>query len=223
MCVHPCLNKLKTPSELNKLTEDLNNTHNDLDSVSEFSGFCRYIDCMQDLQCNRTDLTFMHWNAHSIISKQQDLSQILRINNVDICTLDETWLKKSNRNLVNFLDYSFVSCECKGNCKGGGVGILVSSHLKYKHRLDIETSFDDLDLCAVEIKGMQKNIVILSLYRAPNTNDTNFMQSYKLLLDKLQSERKHLIIGSDYNYDLLKSSLHKQTQKFLDNTLASDM
>ena len=99
----------------------------------------------------------------------------------------------------------------------------MSSHIKFKCRVDVEESFGDLEVCIIELEGLQKNIIILSMYRALNSSDTVFQTSYKTLLEKLQSEHKHIIIGSDHNYDLLKSSVNKQTKLFLENTIASDM
>ena len=63
----------------------------------------------------------------------------------------------------------------------------------------------------------------MSLYRAPNTNDGAFLKAYSSLLEKIKIERKHVIIGTDHNYDLLKSAFHKNTQKFLDQTMSADM
>ena len=48
--------------------------------------------------------------------------------------------------------------------------------------------------------------------------------NYKKLLDYLREERdKHIIIGIDHNYDLLKSDLHNATHDFINYNLDHDM
>ena len=61
-------------------------------------------------------------------------------------------------------------------------------------------------------------MVLGSIYRPPNTSVPNFINSYTEMCQKLSSF-KHVVIGLDHNLDLLKSSMHSQTQQFLEATL----
>ena len=156
MCVHPKPDSNKDTSDMNKITDDLNKTYNCMDSLSEFSGFCPYIDLTQDLQHSASDLKVTHWNICSILSKLDELAGLLNNNAIDICTVNETWLKKTNHTLVKLADNSFESCERTGTMKRGGVGILVSHRFNYIRRFDLEKESHDLELCALELNGLEK-------------------------------------------------------------------
>ena len=55
------------------------------------------------------------------------------------------------------------------------------------------------------------------LYRPPNTKSKEFLKQYKLLLNAIEKTHKgEIIIGMDHNLDLLKASIHKDTQEVLD-------
>ena len=53
-----------------------------------------------------------------------------------------------------------------------------------------------------------------SLYRPPNTSETEFFNSYNELLNKSKlKSKKEVILGLDHNLDLLKCHIHKSTEK----------
>ena len=57
-----------------------------------------------------------------------------------------------------------------------------------------------------------------SIYRPPNTNVGDFIDSYQVLGEKLH-RFKNVLIGLDHNLDLLKNSTHSLMQQFLEATL----
>ena len=57
-----------------------------------------------------------------------------------------------------------------------------------------------------------------SIYRPPNTNVGDFIDSYQVLGEKLH-KFKNVLIGLDHNLDLLKTSTHSLMQQFLEATL----
>ena len=61
MCLHPKDNIISA-SELNKITEEINESTTDMDSLNEFSGLCKYIDSIVELNHSRPDLNLMHLN-----------------------------------------------------------------------------------------------------------------------------------------------------------------
>ena len=56
--------------------------------------------------------------------------------------------------------------------------------------------------------------VLGSLYRIPNSSETEFNQVYKKFINDWDIN-KELVIAIDQNLDLLKSHEHNQTQNFL--------
>ena len=64
--------------------------------------------------------------------------------------------------------------------KGGGVSILIFSVIK-SHYKTVNIQLNTIELCLVEIKleHSQKNIVVGSLYRPPNTSCVEFVSEYE--------------------------------------------
>ena len=63
-----------------------------------------------------------------------------------------------------------------------------------------------------------------SLYRPPNTSETEFLNSYSELLYKCKLEsNKEIILGLDHNLDLLKCHIHKSTENFLEINLNNNI
>ena len=108
--------------------------------------------------------------------------------------------------------------------KGGGVGIAISKSLKFCRREDLENCLEMLELCIIELLGRKKKVLIAAVYRAPNSNDREFLNNLRKLIDLLNKEQNcEIIIGLDHNYDLLKSHTHRATQDLIDLLLNSDL
>ena len=136
MCVHPIS---KSYSASNKIADEINEQYTDMDSLSEFAGYCKYLDSGNDLASNQSDLKVLHLNVCSILSKQSDFGKLLSHNKIDVCTINETWLKNDNKHLLKLHDYACITQERKTG-KGGGVGIAISKSLKFHRREDLENN-----------------------------------------------------------------------------------
>ena len=166
-------------------------------------------------------LVVLQLNIRGIKSKYNDLIELIsRINFPDIIILCETWLKQ-NDSLPEINGYTFVG-QCRINRKGGGVGLLIRDNLKFRTLPELKLDIESSESIFIEIKGNQHNIVVGSVYRPPNTPIHNFVKSYSNYCHQLQSYH-HVIIGLDHNLDLLKSSMHTQTQQFLEATLENSL
>ena len=76
----------------------------------------------------------------------------------------------------------------------------------------------------IEVENSKKPTIVCSLYRSPNSSETEFNHYYKQLLDTLILETNQTFrIGMDRNLHLLKTHIHLQTQTFLDNTLNANL
>ena len=72
----------------------------------------------------------------------------------------------------------------------------------------------------IEVKCRCKNILLVSIYRPPNTLIPEFLNEYDSLLNKLNNITEYdVIIGLDHNLDFLESNNHRQTQKFIEINL----
>ena len=70
-----------------------------------------------------------------------------------------------------------------------------------------------------------KSIMLDSLYRPPNTQESLLVNHITKTINIVKSEKpnKQLVMGIDHNLDLLKSDIHTPTRKLLDSILNADM
>ena len=61
--------------------------------------------------------------------------------------------------------------------------------------------------------------MIGALYRPPNTNEKQFLASYKRIVTKLSKQKLPHLIGLDHNMDLLIIERHEPTSQFIELTL----
>ena len=72
------------------------------------------------------------------------------------------------------------------------------------------------------ISTNQKNIIMDSLYRPPNTSETEFLNLYNELLNKFKLQsKKEVILALNHNLDLLKCHIH--TENFLEINLKNNI
>ena len=99
------------------------------------------------------------------------------------------------------------------------MAIAVHKSLRYKEREDLKylnKTFFECIIIELKMKSLPPVLVCL-LYRPPNTRSKEFLKQYKLLLNAIEKTHKgEIIIGMDHNLDLLKASIHEDTQEFLD-------
>ena len=109
---------------------------------------------------------------------------------------------------------------------GGGVGIFVSDRIRFTE-IKLNSNYDCIEQVVINISTQSENktVIIGSLYRPLNTNDTKFVEEYKNLLSELYkiNNSKKLILGMDHNMDFLKHSVHKRTHDFIELNLDDNL
>ena len=202
---------------------------NDQLSLDGLNDHCDYIEpnLIKELHTQNTDLGVVQLNVRGLLNKQTQIKHLLSDDNVllpiDMVLLCETWLKPSTLDLFGIPNYKSFHITRKDRI-GGGTSILVNEKLRSRERCDllVETRF--LEHCIVELKTDKRNILLVSAYRPPNTNARTFLTEYKKLLDNLKKQKDHeIVIGLDYNLDLLKSHLNQPTNDFLELNLDREL
>ena len=95
----------------------------------------------------------------------------------------------------------------------------VKSNIVHKRRNDLTLDNDHIDSLFIEIiQTDQRNVIIGVIYKPPNFNSNEFIDSLCTTLSKVESEQKDCYLLGDYNFDLLKHSTHGDTEK-LSSTL----
>ena len=96
------------------------------------------------------------------------------------------------------------------------MALLISNKIRYKmlnikSSCNIESTFESISV-ELDLKNHQK-VIISSLYRPPNTSEKEFIDQYcKFICELKKRDNNGIIIGSDHNMDLLKSSKHAPTE-----------
>ena len=216
-----CYSKLLNIHNLASLNEQL--------SIDGLTDHCCYVEpsTIKEIHNKDSDLGILQINIRGLMNKQTEIKQLLGSNNVtlpiDVILLCETWLKPTVSDLFSLPHYKSFHSVRRDHI-GGGTSILVSDRLRSRDRSDLMVETKYLEHCVVELKTDNRNILLVSAYRPPNTNAKVFLTEYKRLLSKLKTLKNHeVIIGLDHNLDLLKSHLNQATNDFIDMNLDSEM
>ena len=169
------------------------------------------------------NLNIIQLNIRGLLSKQSQLNELInrleKSLDLHALVLCETWLTPETKNLLKVNGYSYTGTERIGK-KGGGVGFLIKNNIISRERTDLKIEAEHMEHCIVELKCRCKNILLVSIYRPPNTSVSDFIKEYDLLLNKLNNIKDYdIVVGMDHNLDFLKSNNHRITQKFIELNL----
>ena len=139
----------------------------------------------------------------------------------DILILCETWLNKNSTQVP-------IPGYCKyehrhSHKKGGRVSISVTDSLLSREWIGLDLEDASFEHYIAEIKLKERKLLEGSLYRVPNSNQLEYLQNYKELINKLKSTDCEVVLGMDHNLDFLKSHLHENTQNFINSNLDNDL
>lgn len=131
-----------------------------------------------------------------------------------IC-ISETWLSQNKLSLINFNGYKIAASYCRENRGGGGVCILIEEQKNCIERCDITNLSLEyiLEVCATEIPN--ENILLVAMYWNRREEVTFYSQLNHILTHITKKYSKYnIILGGDFNIDILKNNLYTNT--FLD-------
>ena len=186
MCLHPPKTKcIIGYDELNREIEK--RMHH-----TELNDNCDYTDAGHKTKLNKNDLCVIQLNVRGLVSKLCELNRLIHENHgkrkPDVIICSETWLKLPAKE-IRLNGYNFIGNNRKHK-KGSGVGIFISIVLKHKVRRDLHIESNCMENVTAEIMSNNKNIIVGSMYRPPNTNHIDFMKYYTEYLTKIKSEKK---------------------------------
>ena len=180
---------------------------------------CDYEDLNNSIQCDSGDLSVLHYNIRGLNSKICNLNNLLdnlqNNGHPDIVLICESWLKSTSPN-PQIEGYNIERNDRKHK-KGGGVCVMLSNKCKYKRRLDLEQlNCASFESCFVEVKCWNSKIIAGSIYRPPNTNPQEFIETFNRVITRAKQDGRNIILGMDHNLDLLKENRHGPTHDFLE-------
>jgi len=132
---------------------------------------------------------------------------------VSVVAITETWTDQNNENHYKICGFdSEIKSRRHKQC--GGVGLFISSSLKYKLRDDLCTDVPDV-IETIFIEIVSDNMIVGCVYRPPGADVAIFTAYFDIILSKINKERKKCYIAGDYNIDLLKHDSHVLTSDYI--------
>ena len=119
---------------------------------------------------------------------------------------------------------SYESFHNVRSCRrGGGVSIFVKNDITCNRRDDlavcygyVESFFAQLDK---NTAGHTKNVILGVVYRPPNQDVEQFINSLKYTIDNIMHENKICYLMGDMNVDVFNHGTHSSTGQFLNTFL----
>ena len=167
----------------------------------------------------------MHINCNSLFGNFENFVDLVdSVNNIfDVIAVSETHLDGTADDLVNLHGYTFINKNRTYKSKGG-IGMYLKNNLSYKIRPDIKSDNIVYELLAVEILNpLNKNIIVVVVYRPPGTDLNGFNTMIGSLCDMVRSENKLVYWARDFKINLLNAESHKATNEFLNVMLSNSL
>ena len=105
---------------------------------------------------------------------------------------------------------------------GGGVAFYIRENLDYSIHSEHSLMNDSIESLLIEIKVPDsKNILIMVIYRPPNSNIQLFLEYLQELLHDQIFNNKDCFIVGDYNIDISKCHSQNTSQEFIDTMISA--
>ena len=135
----------------------------------------------------------------------QELQVTLKERNIDICSLNETFLNSKIK--VDIPGYHLIRKD-RSTGKGGGVAFLIKSDIKFEELvLNIQNKINNIEYKGIVINNKKIKDLIVSTYYSPRGH------TYKELLSNLRILSDNMILLGDFNAK--HTSLGSSTSNYL--------
>ena len=139
---------------------------------------------------NSSKLKLAHINIRSCRNKVVEISPFLKENDIDILTLNETWLKSNFK--LDIPNYNITRND-RPRRRGGGVAILVRNDIKFDIIDTCSAINTDNEAITILLKDSQDPISITTIYIPPGSNINT------TLLNNIKNSADNIIITGDLN------------------------
>ena len=165
------------------------------------------------LKGKQNQFTVINLNCESLNAKFDELQVFIHELDQNSCSpaaicLQETWLHDhSDLSLFHLENYNLIA-RGKSCTARGGVAIYLQEEYDYEI-LDIFEGSEiwEGQFIKITIPGTNKKVILGNIYHPPrdlNDNYELFIREFSSILNKLQKSKQEILIGGDFNIDLLK-------------------
>jgi exonuclease III len=164
-------------------------------------------------------LKIFHQNICGLRHKTNELLCSLYPDLPHIICLTEHHLNSIELNSIVIDNYKLGANYCRKNARNGGMCIFLLNCINFVTLNNEADCFDfDIELCTIKIQSGLSFIYILSVYRAPSGNFTNFIHKMDKILRSLCSSKIEFIVCGDFNIDYLTDNSRKSQLNSLLNS-----
>jgi len=209
--------------------DDCEISSDDIPELSQ-SHYYTYDEFENILDKHGNNISILSLNCQSLRAKIDALRIFLDSSTqVDVVLLQETWLGPSDDiNHLNIENYQLIS-KPKRLSSHGGLAIYLHNKFTFKElRLDstdasniYESQFIDISIATCVDT---RNITIGNIYRPPRdliTNYEKFEEEFSSVISHLSAIRRNVVIGGDYNINLLEVNNRPTFKTFLDSIFSN--
>ena len=189
------------------------------------------MDTRQNMRDLKLNLTLSLLNAQSIKNRELLLYGQLIQHDVDLCILTETWLSNNDLDttwlqctVLNKVPYQMLTSNRIGR-KGGGVTLIVKSHLKVKQMG--EGQLRSFQFCKRQVQIHHTIITLVSIYHPPYNNKTKitnaeFLDEYTDCIAETSANDKNLLICGNNNLHVINPN-DEDAANFLETNTATGL
>ena len=202
-------------NEMSNLLEKIDPDNNDF--MENFINFESYnLDNFEKSCIDRSNsFNILHHNSRSISreGRLEDYDIMLDSikNPFHVLAFTETWLNNGNVNQIEFEGYEAFHClrqdsnDPQSKDIGGGISVFIREGIKYKIHHNMNVSLSHTETLFVEVNFDNKKYLIGIIYRVPNTNLENFLDTINSLIEPVRGDFELVLMG-DFNVCLLRDN-----------------
>lgn len=152
--------------------------------------------------CDSSYLMFLHCNAQSARNKCDALTPLFSEirSPIQVIMITETWYT-CEEEVLRLPGYQTFFLN-RLNRRGGGVLQLVSDEITCSLVPEFSAVTPDVEVLTLS----HKNYLFVTIYRPPDGNVDKFIEFLETILSHVTSETLDVIIGGDFNINLLKNT-----------------
>jgi exonuclease III len=124
--------------------------------------------------------TIYHQNIQGLKSKVNEFMLTLLPETPHLICFSEHHLQKEEISNIHIPEYKLASTYSRSNLKCGGVCIFIQENIKFSDiNLSKFNKDQDLEISAVKLKIINKNIIVFCMYRSPIGDLDSFFKIYR--------------------------------------------
>lgn len=127
--------------------------------------------------------------------------------------ITEHWKSIEELKIYNIINYNLSASFCRGKREHGGVAIFTRKDVVSVSRSDLEGVAEErvFECAATEVRIARTRLVVVVIYRPPESRMVLFFDKLNMLLSLLVSSGEIFVIAGDFNIDIKKDTKDKQS------------